>query len=234
MINIESLRKVNDTNRLVFNSNLSFEIEKNDDNSSLDFDFDFIAQYRSVDKKNSFYFIGNTSHEKTNNIEISNSGMGHLRYNRHFNDLVRGEIFFQMQTDIVLDLKSRTLFGTGPRFDLLRKRKLKLSLGSIYMLERERLIKDISHNVIYSRWSSYLTIFYYFPEKKGKFSTVTYLQPRFDKFEDYRFVNLSELSLNMNSKLALMIKMEYEFDAAPPKGINQKNMDFKVGLKVIL
>lgn len=234
MVNVESLRPKNDSNLFSLNTNLNIQFRKNNDNKLTNLGLDFLTSFKTKNKVNIFYLISQSSYNNTNDIDISNSLLLHLRYNRKINKYFFLEGFSQFQNNKVLDLKFRRLFGLGPRFILVGKPNTKIYLGSIYMIEYEQLFNSPSSDATYNRLSSYLSVSYKLPNKTATFSSVTYWQPRLDKFIDYRFSSQSEISVNLFKKIALLFQLNYYYDAEPPLGIKSNNFEFKNGIQIMI
>lgn len=233
MVNVESLRKVNDSSRFILNANLNFQIQSNNDNNVKIFGMDLLSQMKSKNLKNIFFVIGNSSYNNTNNKDISNSNLLHLRYNRLITNYLRLEIFTQFQNNRVMDLKFRNLYGIGPRFIFFSKTDFKVYIGTIYMIENERLYDNIQSNSTVSRLSSYISLDFSLPKDLGKFSSVSYYQPRLDFFKDYRFTNRTELSITIYKNISFLTQLNYYYDAFPPNGIANNNFELKNGIKLI-
>jgi hypothetical protein len=187
LVNIESLRKANDSVRFVFNIDLSAQYKENNNNKQTEFDTDLRIVYRSKNFKNHLFFAAQYQYNHTNQTDINNKVLMHLRYNRIIKPRFRLEWFSQFQHDKVLAIDIRQLLGLGPRIKIIDHNNFTANLGSLYMflnmsvywMRTEPKTLTIDSHLIY-------LLRFFFLNKSGKFSSVTYYQPRMDKFSDYR------------------------------------------------
>jgi hypothetical protein len=233
LVNIESLRKANDSVRFVFNIDLSAQYKENNNNKQTEFDTDLRIVYRSKNFKNHLFFAAQYQYNHTNQTDINNKVLMHLRYNRIIKPRFRLEWFSQFQHDKVLAIDIRQLLGLGPRIKIIDHNNFTANLGSLYMFEYERILDENRTENFDHRLSSYLSFEVFFLNKSGKFSSVTYYQPRMDKFSDYRMVNQSEISYKLTKNIAALSKVEYYYDAKPPEGIQTNNFNTLFGIKLI-
>lgn len=142
-----------------------------------------------------------------------NQGYQHLRYTYDFSYKLTGALFSQIQTNPVLRIDRRLLFGGGPRFRMQPYGKNSLMLGTMLMYEYEKeLDTAIIHNDV--RASIYL----YYKVKIGenaRANSVTYFQPRLDKFTDYRVSTTFDFSIAISEKIKWMIVANLLYDAFP-------------------
>ena len=232
LVNIESLRKTKDTARFHLNFNLGADLEKTNNNRLIEINTELLLLGTSKNKKNIYFFTAQNEYNNTNREEISNRVLLHLRYNRKLNSWLLLEAFSQYQYDKVLSIQARNLYGVGPRFAYIKK-NFKAFFGSLYMLEYEQIRDEARTDYFDHRLSTYISLNVYFLKKAGKFSTITYYQPRLDYAGDYRISNVAELTYKLTKNIGLLSKVEYYFDSNPPPGIQTNNFELQNGLKLI-
>ncbi|MBT30365.1 MAG: hypothetical protein CMO01_11960 [Thalassobius sp.] len=160
---------------------------------------------------NAFSAILNTSSE---NPDQENRGYQHIRYNYDINQTVVYEAFTQLQFDQVLRIQRRLLLGTGLRFNLLKdESEDDLSVGLTYMYEYERE-KDTTAIHRDHRMSSYISAKKQFNESIA-LSLISYYQPLFNEFSDYRISLGAGLNFKILNKLAFVIDVNLNYDAKP-------------------
>ena len=152
---------------------------------------------------------------KGDEVQLVDEAMLHLRYNIKCNKYLRWEAFVQFQQNEILNLKSRFLLGTGPRFKLVDNKKIRMYVASLMMYEHE---EEVSQNQITHenfRSSSYLS-FSLFPYERTEFITTTYFQPLVNEFYDYRILNQSTLKYGINKHFYISINYNHFYDRRPP------------------
>lgn len=232
IINVESKRMQNDSIKLAGNASASFSYQQNNKSVLLQLISTATIQFRSKSLKDIFLILGSYELSKSNTSTLSNAGFAHLRYTRKFNSYFRWEVFTQFQSNPVLLLKMRAVAGTGPRFKIINKPKLKSSLGVLYMFEHDETIEATPQTNNNHRISSYFTFTWSLPKNIGEFSTITYYQPRIDYFNDFRLTNQTALSFALGKNIALVIGLRYLYDAFPPEGVIKSSFASTMGIKV--
>lgn len=151
------------------------------------------------------------------NAEFVNNAFAHLRFNTKINKVIRWEFFNQVQYNNLTKMNLRYLAGTGPRFKLTPYETAKFYWGVAYMYEYEELVNPLMINRDH-RVSTYFS-FTLAPVENVSFISTTYVQPLLRYFSDYRLHNENVLSLAITGNLALEIKFQVSYDAAPPEGV---------------
>lgn len=148
-----------------------------------------------------------------NTDQLENQGYQHFRYNYLWTDLITWEAFTQIQFDQVLRIDVRALVGTGPKFNLVREKHTRISVGTLYMFEHEREQgNDIIHND--HRISAYLSLSWRI-FKQLYVQNITYYQPRIDYFSDYRVSSGTNLTLDLNSRFSFNTGVSLNYDSSP-------------------
>jgi hypothetical protein len=179
-------------------------------------------------EKNYVLAFGSSDFSKNENTIFTNAQLIHLRYWHDIKGPAKWEAFTQFQYNPLISLKLRELVGTGMRFELIKKEKRKLSLGTSYMPEYEDIQPDRDYN-INNRWSNYCS---WFVESKNNisFSGVIYYQPRIDSFKDFRFSFTSSICTKVNKRVIIKLNYSQMFDSQPPK--NVRNLIFNSNISL--
>lgn len=159
---------------------------------------------------------------------IINKGFSHLRYNYDFTDVWIYEAFLQLQYNREQGLNRRLLVGTGIRIEAIRRERFLLAVGVAAMLEKERLESGARTSIV--RNSNYLNV-KYGREKRWNFINTVYVQPKIDNWSDIRVLDEASLSVWLIDNLAATNTLTYHYDAKPPPGIKEYDLEFKAGLK---
>ncbi len=164
---------------------------------------------------------------ETNTVEDTNKLYSHVRYIYKVTDeIVRAEVFGQLQTDKFKLLKERSLAGAGARFkifEIFEKGKGYVGIGGFY--ENISYIQDTYNNPSEDniRFNNYLAYTIIFGEKSS-FSYTFYYQPMYDNINDYVGSHDVELNLHIYKNLFLKVGVSYNVDSKPPVGV--KGDDF--------
>ncbi len=231
LINVESNRMQEDTTSFTGLVAASFSYQQNNNATLLQTSGTSSIQARSKSRKEVYLLLANYNLAKTNSGDLSNAGFVHFRYTHKFNSFFRMEGFVQYQINPVLLLDNRSLFGTGPRFKILNNSKLKSSLGTMYMFELENTLEEIPNHYTNHRLSTYFTFNYVFADEKVEFNTITYYQPLFNDFNDFRINNQTSLSIAVIKNLSIEFGISYLYDSSPPIGVIGNSFSSKMGVK---
>jgi putative salt-induced outer membrane protein YdiY len=227
IVNIEKQRISSDTTGWLGSAGFSFSGSKTT-KSILSLYANTRLEYKSKDTKDLYLLITAFSLVSGDNEKFSNAGFGHLRYSRKLGDVVRWEVFTQVQYNGLTKIDTRYLAGTGPRIKLTQYEKAKFYLGIAYMYEYQELFDPLVFENNH-RMSSYFT-FTLLPEETVSFQSTFYVQPLLGDFSDYTISTESNLSVDITRKLFLDISFKYNFDAFPPEGVPQTTYYFFNGI----
>lgn len=222
ILNIESVRKADDTLRWSGSTNLAFTYDKNANTS---YTVSNNSRIQHQKRKHLFIFLGHFQVKKVNQSNISNKAIAHLRYNNKINRILAWEVFTQVQYDEISKINFRGLAGTGPRISLLNKSSdYRFYLGLLTMYEQEiNKIKQeriIQKNI---RNSSYIS-FKLFPSKTLSIANTTYYQPLYTNFSDYRISSELVMSLKIIKKFGFKFIINYLYDSKPVVGIPEQQI----------
>jgi hypothetical protein len=229
IVNIERQRIASDTIGWFGHARVSFAGSKTT-KSILALSSATLLEYKSRSTKDLWLLITELSLIKSASEKFSNTGFGHLRYNRKLGEVVRWEVFTQIQYNSLTKIDKRILGGTGFRFKLTPYEKAKFYLGVAYMYEYEELLDPLVYNKDH-RASSYFT-FSLFPADNVSLVSTMYVQPLLRDARDYRLSNESTLILDITKKLSLNATFKYAYDAVPPAGVPTNTYSFSNGLEL--
>jgi hypothetical protein len=156
----------------------------------------------------------------------------HARYNYEVLPWLFAEVFTQVQQDNFERLRLRTLYGTGPRFALLRSDDVEVYYGLSYMLEFERINVAPGAPDAASTWAqrfnNYLAIGVRIDERV-RFTSATYFQPRFDDWSDHRLLSESAFAVALGKRLFNKLSLVVRYDSAPPTTVHPVDVEVQNG-----
>lgn len=185
------------------------------------------AQYKHG--RNVWLLLLNADFLNAGGRDFSNAAFAHLRYNYKLFKPLSMEVYIQQQTNKLLLIRNRTLFGTGlrQRFFLQYASNSRLYLGSAWLYEQNYFTENygIKH---WHRWSNYITLTVRKPKTGIVLQGTTYWQPTFADFRNYRFSTEWSLELPVGKHLRFSTDFAYSLDrglpdAAPPGIYNWQN-----------
>ena len=157
----------------------------------------------------------------------------HLRYRPHVVGDLEWELYAQHEIDKFRRLSARALAGTGPRVKLMGWDGGKLVFGSAYMAEYilrpDDGLPDAGAEELNHRWSSYLNISTSITDVLSVSQTF-FGQPRFDAFDDVRYLSDTEISAQVSESFALVISVGLAYDPAPPVDVEKFESALEGGL----
>ncbi|MDF1695817.1 MAG: DUF481 domain-containing protein [Saprospiraceae bacterium] len=189
---------------------------------------DISGQVQWKTNKNLYLLVGDFQIVNAGGESFNNSGFGHIRYNRKFGDVIRGELFTQIQYNSVTKITKRILNGIGIRFKLSPHETAKIYWGLALMNEYEEVSdpKIINKD---NRMSSYFT-FTLAPVENIILRNTTYIQPKLADFKDYRLANNTQLSFGITDQLKFTTVFNFLYDSRPPAEVPTINYQVKNGL----
>ena len=227
IVNVESRRIQTDTTGWAGSFGGNVNLSKNVDRV---FSASAFAHLQYKNSKNLFLFLGDYSFLKGAQKKYTDNTFFHLRYNHKFSNLIRWEIFTQLQTNKITKIDNRFLAGMGPRLKLSGSGMLQVYLGVLFMYEYERELVEppVSHHN--ARNSSYLS-FTLKPTSNLEIISTTFYQPRLDKWGDFRILNQESANLAITQKLSATINWNYLYDQFPVGGVPKSNYTFSTGFR---
>jgi len=233
-VNIEKYNILSNASGL--NGNLSFYASARTGNTDIqEFGIDGRVNY----KGNSFYsfLIGQGDYGWNKGEEYSNNALIHFRYIKDLDFLVKPEFFTQINYNKSRQLEFRSLIGSGLRISLISDSLNNLTFGSAYMYEFEKL--ELSNNSFHPdksynhRWSNYISYSNSISDY-SRLSIIIYVQPRFDKFNDFRTLSENHFSVKLTNKLLLSLVFSLRYDSRPPDNVKDLDTRTKMGISINL
>lgn len=167
--------------------------------------------------------------QKGAGIKFSDQALVHLRYNRKLNDVWRWEIFTQLQNNVVNQVRSRFLAGTGPRLKLSGSKTFRLYIATAIMYEYER--ESGSANIMHrdARGSNYIS-FTLTPAAHIELNATTYYQPLLQQLSDYRVLTQARLKMKAGKNFSVQMRWNYLRDSAPAGSSPKEVYTFATGV----
>lgn len=160
----------------------------------------------------------------------------HVRYNYTLTEQLAMEAYGQLQSDQFRRLGLRQVAGLGPRFEVVHQNDLEVFAATSFMLENELLLAyddpDTGVRIaprredLYYRSSSYVGINYVI-DAKSQITAVAYLQPRFDRPEDFRVLYEGVAVLGITKLLAVKLSVTFRYDNEPPAATESSDLEVK-------
>ena len=225
IVNIESARMQSDTTGWMGNAGSGFSLTKNV-HQVFSAEVDAHLQYKS--KKSLYLLLGNYGFLKSAGTSLIDNTFLHFRYNYKVNNVLRWEAFTQVQQNVISNIKSRFLLGTGPRFKVLSTKIIRLYAALLLMYEREQSTIDnaVQNNL---RNSSYIS-FTISPNKQVEIISTSFFQPLLNNWNDYRILNQASLRVKAGKKLSVRLNWNYLNDSRPVAGIPAVNYTLSTGI----
>ena len=225
IINMESKRIATDT--LGFSGKMGISLSASRFTQSF-VSADLSGQIQFKTNRNLYLLVGDFQIVNAGGESFNNSGFGHFRYNRKLGDVIRGELFTQIQYISVTKITKRILNGAGLRFKLSEYETAKIYWGIAAMYEYEEVSspKIINKDI---RLSSYFT-FTLAPVETISFRNTTYVQPKTADFKDYRLANNTVINFGITENLKFTTVFSFLYDSRPPIEVPTINYQVKNGL----
>jgi putative salt-induced outer membrane protein YdiY len=171
---------------------------------------------------NAFILLNELDLMRVDKDNLVNAGFQHLRYNYTVKDssFLTFEAFFQHQYNTIKLLKKRLLGGIGPRFRLLGSPKSRLYMGCLAMYEQEKLSDSAFTERKIARLGSYLSFRWDILENL-KFTNITYYQPAFNDFGNFRMSSESSIQMKITNSLSFRVGLQANYDSRPPENIQK-------------
>lgn len=160
----------------------------------------------------------------------------HARYNYTLTEQLAIEAYGQIQSDRFRRLGLRQVVGLGPRFEIVHENDIEVFAATSFMVESELLLayddpvtgQRIAgrRQDLYYRSSSYFGVNYVI-DAKSQITAVAYLQPRFDRPEDFRVLYEGVAVLGLTKLLAVKLSVTFRYDNEPPIAVKSSDVEVK-------
>lgn len=162
----------------------------------------------------------------------------HARWTAMWHERVGSDVFAQAQFNAFLRLTTRAVVGAGVRVEIVHEPVFMMWGGSGYMFEYDRIDVQVgapdAPETFEHRWTSYLTMRLAVLENQLLFQNTVYYQPRFDAFEDFRFLEELEVMSRVGEAFLLGVTLDVLYDSAPPTGVSNTDLRVVSALRVSL
>ncbi len=175
-------------------------------------------QYKK--RSHTFILLNDLSLMTVDDDNIVNSGFQHFRYNYTLKDssFITIEAFVQHQYNAAKLLEKRLLAGVGPRFRIINSNKVSCFIGLIGMYEYEQLTDSLRTKTELIRLGSYLS-FNWDIAQNLSLNNITYYQPAFQRFTNYRISSETNFRLKITRSLSFEIGLQTNYDSNPPENV---------------
>jgi len=166
---------------------------------------------------------------------FTNAGLVHLRQAYHLRPWIAAEVFGQLNYEEPRLLDLRALVGGGVRVRVSDRGRVRLSVGSGYMFEHERL--DLPATATHPartsvhRSSSYASLWGAAASNVVLGATI-YVQPQIDEWNDVRMVGDVAVSLRVTEAIGVVTTLNVRYDSRPPDDIESSDLALKTGVSV--
>jgi len=226
IVNIEKKRKQKDSFQATIG--LNFNIKENG-SRILELKNNIDLQYSY--KAHNIILLNNIKLLSVDNGSLINNGFQHLRYNYTIKDssFITLEAFGQHQYNEQKLLKKRMIAGGGPRFRILKNKRASWYFAPLAMYEYEQLSDGENTEIKLFRLDAYTNLSLQL-SKTISFNLITYYQPDFGNFNDYRVSGESGLSFHINKYLSYAVNYAFDYDNQPPEEVQNTFWYFKNSL----
>jgi len=163
---------------------------------------------------------------------------GHARYNLELLPWLWLEVFAQAESDQFRSLRLRQLFGVGLRAAVGEGDVGALYYGTSYMLEQTVLSEEASQVRLrpdfVHRSNHYASASLNLDEDRIKVTNTLYYQPRFDRFSDYRLLDIASLDVQMWKAVSLGIRATLRYESLVPEDVKSHDLSVTNTLSVTL
>ena len=159
----------------------------------------------------------------------------HLRHNLQISPDWWWEEYGQLESDRFRRVQLRELVGVGPRVRALHHRVFELFFGTSYMVEATQL-DSIDQNPegegTFERWSNYVAATFN-PDERIVLSTVNYVQPRIDRFSDYKILSVSGVDFKITDHLHSRVSATARYESHAPSDVRHVDLELKSSLELV-
>lgn len=229
-VNIEKLRFDDDSSKVIIGQlNSDFTVKSgNTDILMLGVggrvEFNWFPSYSFIALKLEF--------GKKDGEQFTNDYFMHLRHVVPLTNFFSLEGFFQFNADKIKKIRDRELIGGGVRIAPLITDTWKVRLGISAFLEHEVYDIPVSFahpiEVTLVRGSTYIS-WSYTADKIFGISSITYYQPAFNDFSDYRILSENILDVKVGKNFSINVKFNLVYDSAPVDNVKPQDIDSRYG-----
>ncbi len=169
-----------------------------------------------------FILLNDLSLMRVDDDDLVNSGFQHLRYNYTVKDssFLTLESFVQHQYNTIQLMERRFLIGGGPRFRIINSKSVEFIVATLGMYEYEQRSDSLRTRLEFARMASYISVSWDIKENLN-FKNITYYQPAFTDFTNYRVSSETSLGLKISDALTFKVAFQTTYNSNPPEGIQE-------------
>lgn len=180
------------------------------------------------DSLSTYLFYSDLRLSRTNGVNDLNSGRFGTIYNYKAEDrVISAEGIVQYQYDGNKKLKHRFILGGGPRWKMVDKKGLKLSIVAYTIYFNEKYQKN---DVVFSEKSqakfSTMLSFSTNLSKSMSLKHNTYYEPDYATPSDYRIESQTTFQAKFNKKFSYKIYVQCNYVSVPPTNVD--NFDYRI------
>lgn len=170
------------------------------------------------------------------NIPIMNQALFHARFVHLWHPRIGSTLFVQHQFNEFQRMRVRSIWGTSVTLPLLQHPKFQALFGTGYMFEYNRISvlpgASDPDETYEHRSSNFLGVKASFFDGRLLAQNTLYVQPRWDKFSDFRFLEEIEFLIKIGEIVGFGATLSFLYDSAPPTGV--KNTDTRISSNIRL
>lgn len=233
IVNIEEQRitGTNDSTRWYGHLKAAFNLTKVQQ-TAIQWSADSKVQYKN--QRHLSLLLLNYNLLKAGDNDFVNSAFAHLRYNYKLTNPLVWEAYAQLQTNKLLFIRTRLLFGTGlrQRVFLTSDGRNRLYAGASWMWEQNDFIGEEGFRS-WHRFSSYVSTTFRFGKNYSLIGT-NYWQPVIGMIKNYRILSDWTLNLPVSKKLSFTLDFTYTKEIGLPLEAPSETITWKNGLTWLL
>ena len=184
-------------------------------------------QYKK--KKHLWILLGHANFLKVGSSKYADARFLHLRYGVKLRRRFHWEFFGQVEDNQIIKLRSRVVFGTGPRMKLFSNKFIHMHIATHFTYEQENEKTEPTTERSDFRSSSYVS-FTITPAERVEINSTTFYQPLFTDLADSRILNQVKLKVSANKHFGMTLQWNYFHDRFPVKSVPQTQYSFNAGL----
>lgn len=178
------------------------------------------------DSLNTYVFYSDVSLSRTDGVNDLNDGTFGAIYNYKAEDrIISAEGIMQYEYDSGKSLKHRFIVGGGPRWKIIDKKGLKLSIVAYSIYFNEKYESTETTQTSKAKFSTMLTFSTNLSESMS-IKHNTYYEPDYANPSDYRIESQTTFQAKFNKKFSYKLYLQVNYVSVVPEGIN--NFDYRI------
>lgn len=157
---------------------------------------------------------------------IQSASFSHLRFNYELADRVTMNLFGQVQSNSILAIEYRELFGVNLDYDLDNSESNTMALGLFRELEK---YSDASNALV---WRLNVVGTTELEINTTKIVGYVYYQPNAIRFSDYRLIGEFSAQVPLTKSIKVIMNLASRFDSSPISSVGKWDTATTVGLRL--